>query len=68
MSTERALLRAYQAHVADEATIDHLVRVFSTPEPPTEGRVLAATTETGLAIEDQVRKAWNQPVVGLAIF
>ena len=67
MSAELVRLRAYQGHVAEKATIDHLVRVLS-PEAQPEGRVLAAVTESGLLVEEQVRKAWNQPVVGLAIF
>ena len=66
MTAERA--RARKGHIAEKATIDHLVRILSPMNRPTEGRVLAPVTESGLLIEDQVRKAWNQPVVGLAIF
>ena len=66
MTAERA--RAHQGHIAEKATIDHLIRILAPVDQPAEGRVLAPVTESGLLIEDQVRKAWNQPVVGLAIF
>jgi hypothetical protein len=54
-------------HIGDEATIDHLVRSLS-PEASFDNRVHDAMTETGLCVEDQVRKTWNNPVIGLAIF
>lgn len=66
MSKERA--RARQGHIAEKATIDHLVRTLSPIKGPVRGRVLAPVTESGLVVEEQVRKAWSQPVVGLAIF
>ena len=55
-------------HINEEATIDHLVRSLA-PEPPRlDPRIHDAVTHTGLCVEAQVRKAWNNPVIGLAIF
>ena len=54
-------------HVSEEATIDHLVRSLA-PEAHIDARVHDAMTHNGLCVEAQVRKAWNNPVIGLAIF
>jgi hypothetical protein len=66
MTAPDASARARQGHIAEEATIDHLIRSLSF-ETQGSGRVLSATTETGLTIEDQIRKSWNPIVIGLAI-
>jgi hypothetical protein len=66
MTAPDARARARQGHIAERATIDHLIRSLSF-EPPGSGRVLPATTETGLPIQDQFRKAWNPIVTGLVI-
>jgi hypothetical protein len=55
-------------HVSEEATIDHLVRSLAFEEPQVDARLHDAMTVTGLCVEDQVRKTWNNPVIGLAIF
>jgi hypothetical protein len=55
-------------HVGEEATIAHLVRSLAPEESQIDYRVHEAVTATGLSVEDQVRKTWNNPVVGLAIF
>jgi hypothetical protein len=55
-------------HIGEEATIEHLVRSLAPGEPHVENRVHEAVTASGLCVEDQVRKTWNNPVVGLAIF
>jgi len=55
-------------HVGEEATIDHLVRSLAPEAPQLDNRVHEAVTASGLYVEDQVRKIWNNPVVGLAIF
>ena len=55
-------------HVSEEATIDHLVRSLTPAEPQIDTRVHDALTDTGLCVEEQVRKVWNNPVIGLAIF
>jgi len=55
-------------HVSDEATIEHLVRSLAPAEQHIDNRVHDAMTHTGLCVEAQVRKTWNSPVIGLAIF
>ena len=55
-------------HVSEEATIEHLVRCLAPAEPHIDTRVHDAMTHTGLFVEAQVRKTWNNPVIGLAIF
>jgi hypothetical protein len=55
-------------HVSEEATIEHLVRSLAPTEPHIDTRVHDAVTRTGLLVEAQVRKTWNNPVIGLAIF
>ena len=55
-------------HIGEEATIDHLVRSLALEEPHVDNRVHEAMTASGLCVEDQVRKTWNSPVIGLAIF
>jgi hypothetical protein len=54
--------------ISEEATLDHLVRSLAPEEPHIEARVHDAVTHTGLCVEAQVRKVWNNPVIGLAIF
>lgn len=55
-------------HVSEEATIEHLVRSLAPEEPQADARLHDAMTVTGLCVEDQIRKTWNNPVIGLAIF
>jgi hypothetical protein len=66
MTASDARARARQGHIAEQATIDHLIRSLSF-EPPGSGRILSAKTETGLTVQDQIRKSWNPIVIGLAI-
>jgi hypothetical protein len=66
MTAPDAGARARQGHIAEEATIDHLIRSLSL-ETEGSGRVLSATTESGLTIQDQIRKSWNPIVIGLVI-
>jgi hypothetical protein len=54
-------------HCHDEATIDHLVRLLTEPNSRLSN-VHSAFTASGLAIEDQIRKAWRPDSVGLAMF
>lgn len=68
MTAERARLSVRQGHVAEKATIDHLVRSLSSGVSQRPSRVMSGVTESGLLIEDQLRKTWNQQVIGLAIF
>jgi hypothetical protein len=55
-------------HVNEEATINHLVHSLAFEGPQVDYRLHHAMTTTGLCVEDQVRKIWNNPVIGLAIF
>ena len=55
-------------HVSEAATIDHLVRSLAPEAPRLDPRIHDATTHTGLFVEAQVRKTWDNPVIGLAIF
>jgi hypothetical protein len=55
-------------HVSEEATIDHLVRSLAPEAPHIDNRVHDAMTHSGLCVEGQIRKVWNNPVIGLAIF
>jgi hypothetical protein len=55
-------------HVGEKATIDHLVSTLA-PEPVrVETRIHEAVTASGLSVEAQVRKMWNSPFIGLAVF
>ena len=62
--SSRRLLKIW--HRREKATIDHLVGTAAKAKAaaPTH----SAFTETGLAVEDQVRKAWCPSSTGLAIF
>lgn len=51
----------------DEATIDHLVNEMY-EDKPAEGHVQSPTTESGLPVEDQVRKEWDPKKGGLPTF
>ncbi|HEX3883572.1 MAG TPA: hypothetical protein VHW66_13005 [Stellaceae bacterium] len=66
MTAPDARARARQGHIAEKATIDHLIRSLSSDGHST-GRVLSATTDTGLTIQDQLRKTWSPIVIGLVI-
>jgi hypothetical protein len=64
LSTRR-LIRTWHKH--EKATIDHLVGVLGKPKT-VSGTVHSPTTDTGLVVEEQVRKAWRPAGVGLPIF
>ncbi|HYM73423.1 MAG TPA: hypothetical protein VET89_10600 [Stellaceae bacterium] len=55
-------------HIGDEATIAHLVRSLAPENPPSDSHVHDCVTKTGLIVEAQVRKTWDNPIIGLAIF
>ena len=68
MADKRSVsVRFRKWHVSDEATIDHLVRSLAPEAPKIETRVHDPIAN-GLCVEAQVRKTWNNPVIGLAIF
>jgi hypothetical protein len=54
-------------HRREKATIDHLVRRIGEPQSA-PGTIHSAFTPSGLAVEDQIRKAWQPPSAGLAMF
>jgi hypothetical protein len=54
-------------HRREKVTIDHLVRTIGDAKS-TAGTTHSAFTSSGLAVEDQVRKAWRPSPFGLAIF
>ncbi|HZK91411.1 MAG TPA: hypothetical protein VFC56_14795 [Stellaceae bacterium] len=64
--TDHAHFRKW--HVSEEATIAHLVRSLAPVESQLDPRIHDAITPSGLCVEAQVRKTWNNPVIGLAIF
>ncbi|HVI76604.1 MAG TPA: hypothetical protein VM715_00265 [Candidatus Acidoferrum sp.] len=58
-------------HVRDKSVIDHLAREMfqPKPEPASEKSTSPSeTTDTGLSIEDQVRKEWDPKKGGLPTF
>ena len=61
----RRLIKNWHRH--EKATIDHLVGVMGKPNT-LSGTVHSPMTDTGLVVEDQVRKAWRPAGVGLPIF
>lgn len=54
-------------HRREKATIEHLVeQVYEEKRP--EGEVHSPTTDTGLPVEEQVRKEWDPKKGGLPTF
>ena len=54
-------------HKREKATIEHLVdKVYE--HKPAEGRVQNPTTDSGLPVEEQVRKEWDPKKGGLPTF
>ena len=69
MSTDRDATR--RRHVRDQSVIDHVVReLFKPPPEPAaqKGNRPSPTTETGLSVEEQVRKEWDPSKGGLPTF
>ena len=54
-------------HRREKATIDHLVDQMY-DETPTEGQVKNPTTDSGLPVEEQLRKEWDPKKGGLPTF
>ena len=55
-------------HRREKVTIDHLVRAMGAAKSSAAGTTHSAFTSSGLAVEDQVRKAWRPGPMGPAIF
>jgi hypothetical protein len=65
LRSSRRLIQKW--HRREKATLDHLISTVGIVETAT-GRIHPALTASGLAVEDQVRKAWAPAQVGLPIF
>ena len=65
LRSSRRLIKIWQRR--EKATIDHLVDAAADAKDAT-GTTHSAFTPSGLAVEDQVRKAWWPSSVGLATF
>jgi hypothetical protein len=63
--SSRQLIKMW--HRREKSTIDHLVRSIDPVKSPS-GTIHSAFTASGLAVEDQVRKAWRPATAGLAVF
>ena len=66
LRSSRHLIKMW--HRREKATIDHLVRHIGGEAKPLASTMHSAFTASGLAVEDQVRKAWQPPSAGLAMF
>ena len=59
-------------HVREKSVIDHLARKLFEPKPeaaPADGAAAPSPiTDTGLSVEEQVRKEWDPSKGGLPIF
>lgn len=68
LRSSRHLIKIWRRR--EKSTIDHLVHNVAPAAPAREApvRTHSAFTASGLAIEDQVRKAWCPGLGGLAMF
>ena len=68
----KGLATTRQRHIRDKSVIDHLARKLfeRKPEPAAENGAghPSSTTDTGLSVEEQVRKEWNPGKGGLPTF
>jgi hypothetical protein len=64
--------RTRRRHVREKSVIDHLARKLFEPKPETApengGASPGPVTDTGLSVEEQVRKEWDPGKGGLPIF
>jgi hypothetical protein len=65
LRSSRRLIKIW--HRREKATLDHLVDTTGDSKGST-GTTHSAFTSSGLAVEDQVRKAWRPSSAGLAVF
>jgi hypothetical protein len=63
--SSRRLIKMW--HRREKATIDHLVGPIGAAKTAA-ATAHSAFTSSGLAVEDQVRKAWRPNSIGIAIF
>jgi hypothetical protein len=68
----RGLANTHRRHVREESVIDHVARKLFEPkrEPAAENSTEhpSPTTETGLSVEEQIRKEWDPSKGGLPTF
>ncbi len=65
LRSSRHLIKMW--HRREKSTIDHVVGATGKAKG-IAGTTHSAFTSSGLAVEDQVRKAWRPSLEGLAIF
>jgi hypothetical protein len=65
-------MKTRRRHVREKSVIDHVARKLFEPRPETAAENGAehsgSTTDTGLSIEEQVRKEWDPSKGGLPTF
>lgn len=65
-------VKTRRRHVREKSVIDHLARKLFEPKPETAAENGAEppgpTTDTGLSVEEQVRKEWDPRKGGLPTF
>jgi hypothetical protein len=66
LRSSRHLIRMW--HRREKATIDQVARAVGLEPKAAASTMHSAFTASGLAIEDQIRKAWQPGPRGLAIF
>ena len=69
MSTDRDATR--RRHVRDKSVIDHVARELFKPPPEPAAQKSnrpSPTTDTGLSVEEQIRKEWDPSKGGLPTF
>jgi len=69
MSTDRDATR--RRHVRDQSVIDHVARELFKPPPEPAAQKdhrPSPITDTGLSVEEQVRKEWDPSKGGLPTF
>ena len=65
LRSSRRLIKMW--HRREKATVDHVVGATGNAKG-VPGTTHSAFTPSGLAVQDQVRKAWHPYPAGLAIF
>jgi hypothetical protein len=69
MNNDRLLrISARRRHLHEKAMIDHVARLCDRKSGNNGSIAHSSMTQTGLAVEDQVRKEWDPHMGGLAIF
>jgi hypothetical protein len=68
----KGLANTPRRHVREKSIVDHVARKLFEPKPEPAAETGAehpgSTTETGLSVEEQVRKEWDPSKGGLPTF